>query len=117
MKWTKIKSIPDQLRPRSTTTAIVIAEDWQGSGGNYATASQPRRWRWRVGHQARGRRSKRELKMVDMRVGMLNVGTMTGKSKDIVDMMERRQLEVLCIQETKWKGSKARVQVVGWDEK
>ncbi|XP_042887884.1 craniofacial development protein 2-like [Penaeus japonicus] len=33
---------------------------------------------------------------------------MTGKSREIVDMMERRKLDVLCLQETKWKGSKAR---------
>ena len=39
--------------------------------------------------------------MVDMRVGILNVGIMTGKSREIIDIMERRQLDVLCIQETK----------------
>ena len=44
--------------------------------------------------------------MVDVRVGTLNVGTMTGKSREIVDMIERRQLDVLCIRETKWKGSR-----------
>ncbi|XP_042859866.1 craniofacial development protein 2-like [Penaeus japonicus] len=31
-----------------------------------------------------------------------------GKSREIVEMMERRKLDVLCLQETKWKGSKAR---------
>ncbi|XP_042883429.1 craniofacial development protein 2-like [Penaeus japonicus] len=30
------------------------------------------------------------------------------KSREIVDMMERRKLDVLCLQETKWKGGKAR---------
>ena len=33
---------------------------------------------------------------------------MTGRSKEIADLMERRKVKVLCIQETKWKGSKAR---------
>ncbi|XP_042891655.1 craniofacial development protein 2-like [Penaeus japonicus] len=33
---------------------------------------------------------------------------MKGKSKEIVDMMGRRQLDVLCLQEPKWKVSKAR---------
>ena len=51
---------------------------------------------------------------VDVRVGTLNVGIMTGKSREIVDMLERRQLDVLCIQETKWKGSKAREPGAGY---
>ena len=43
-----------------------------------------------------------------MRIGTLNVGSMTGKGREIVDMMERRQVDILCVQETKWKGSKAK---------
>ena len=45
---------------------------------------------------------------VELRVGTLNVGTMSGKGGEIVDMMERRKIDILCVQETKWKGSKAR---------
>ena len=44
----------------------------------------------------------------DLRIGTLNVGTMTRRGNEIWDMMERRKLLVLCVQETKWKGSKAR---------
>ncbi|KAI5611221.1 hypothetical protein C0J50_9252 [Silurus asotus] len=33
---------------------------------------------------------------------------MTGKGREIADMMERRKVDMLCVQETKWKGSKAR---------
>uniref|UniRef100_A0AAQ6IQZ2 Endonuclease/exonuclease/phosphatase domain-containing protein n=2 Tax=Anabas testudineus TaxID=64144 RepID=A0AAQ6IQZ2_ANATE len=33
---------------------------------------------------------------------------MTGKGRELADMMERRKVDVLCVQETKWKGSKAR---------
>lgn len=43
-----------------------------------------------------------------MRVGTLNVGTMTGKGRELADMMERRRVDILCVQETRWKGSKAR---------
>ena len=46
--------------------------------------------------------------MMDLRVGTLNVGSMTGKDSEIVDMMYRRKADILCVQETKWKGSKAR---------
>ena len=33
---------------------------------------------------------------------------MTGKGKELADVMERRNVDILCLQETKWKGSKAR---------
>lgn len=45
---------------------------------------------------------------MEVRVGTLNVGTMTGKGRELADMMERRNVDILCIQETTWKGSKAR---------
>ncbi|XP_069989445.1 craniofacial development protein 2-like [Penaeus vannamei] len=44
-----------------------------------------------------------------MRVRSLNVGMVTGKGRTLVDMMERRNLDVLCVQETKWQGYKARL--------
>jgi len=43
-----------------------------------------------------------------VKVGSLNVGTMSGKGREVVDLMERRKLEVLCLQETRWRGNKAR---------
>ncbi|KAK3530873.1 hypothetical protein QTP70_003620 [Hemibagrus guttatus] len=33
---------------------------------------------------------------------------MTGKGRDLADVMERRKVDILCVQETRWKGSKAR---------
>lgn len=42
-----------------------------------------------------------------MRLGPLNVGTLTNKGKELADMMERRQVAILCVQETTWKGSRA----------
>ncbi|VDO75255.1 unnamed protein product [Heligmosomoides polygyrus] len=32
---------------------------------------------------------------------------MTGRSKEVADLMKRRRIEVLCLQETRWKGAKA----------
>ena len=34
---------------------------------------------------------------------------MTGKGRELADLMERRKIDVLCVQETKWRGSKARM--------
>ncbi|MCJ8733950.1 hypothetical protein PDJAM_G00229570 [Pangasius djambal] len=33
---------------------------------------------------------------------------MTGKDRELADMMERRKVDILCVQETRWKGRKAR---------
>ncbi|KAK3530556.1 hypothetical protein QTP86_027923 [Hemibagrus guttatus] len=75
----------------------------QGAGGNWAA----------VGHRSRGGRrvhrqkEKRKGKSVGLRLGALNVGTMAGKGRELADMMERRKVDILCVQETRWKGSKA----------
>ena len=43
-----------------------------------------------------------------MRIGTWNVGTMTGRGREIVDTMIRRKMKFLCVQETKWKGNCSR---------
>ena len=42
-----------------------------------------------------------------MKIATLNVGTMTSKRHEIVRMMLEKKIEILCVQETKWAGSKA----------
>uniref|UniRef100_A0A8D8YAF2 Craniofacial development protein 2 n=3 Tax=Cacopsylla melanoneura TaxID=428564 RepID=A0A8D8YAF2_9HEMI len=44
---------------------------------------------------------------VSVRIGSLNVGSMTGRGRELVDVMQRRRLSVLCVQETRWSGNKA----------
>ncbi|KAK3571136.1 hypothetical protein QTP86_001915 [Hemibagrus guttatus] len=34
--------------------------------------------------------------------------TIIGKGRELADVMERRKVDILCVQETRWKGSKAR---------
>ena len=43
-----------------------------------------------------------------LRVGSWKVGTMTGKAMEIADVLRRRKVDIACVQEVKWKGSKAR---------
>ncbi|XP_067130191.1 uncharacterized protein [Centruroides vittatus] len=43
-----------------------------------------------------------------LRVGTLNVGSMTGRGMEVVDMMRRKRIDVLCMQETRWRGDKAK---------
>ena len=52
--------------------------------------------------QGRGRRLSKS------KLASLNVGSMTGRSGEIVQLMRKKSLQVLCVQETKWKGSHAR---------
>ncbi|KAK3553786.1 hypothetical protein QTP70_011156 [Hemibagrus guttatus] len=95
--------IPDRSRPGLPTIAIG-AVDLQGAGRNWATVGG----RSRGGRRVRRQREKRKGKSVGLRIGTLNVGTMTGKGRELADMMERRKVDILCVQETRWKGSKAR---------
>ena len=38
----------------------------------------------------------------------MNLDNLTGKRREIALIMERRKLNILCVQETKWKRSKAK---------
>ena len=49
--------------------------------------------------RARGRRMRK------VKIATLNVGSMTGRSGEIAQLMIKKTLQVLCVQETKWKGS------------
>jgi exonuclease III len=43
-----------------------------------------------------------------LRVGTWNVESLTGKRREIVDTIIRRRVNILCVQETKWKGQKVK---------
>ncbi|KAK3561088.1 hypothetical protein QTP86_028408 [Hemibagrus guttatus] len=103
MRIVSTNFIPDRSRPGLTTTDIG-AVDLQGAGGNWATVGR----RSRGGRRVHRQREKRKGKSVGLRIGTLNVGTMTGKGRELADMMEGRKVDILCVQETRWKGSKAR---------
>ncbi|KAK6734409.1 hypothetical protein RB195_017911 [Necator americanus] len=64
------------------------------------------------GLPARGRsRSKklvRHRQQHPVRLATLNVGTFTGKSRELADSLRKRRVDICCVQETRWKGSKSR---------
>ena len=41
-------------------------------------------------------------------IGSWNVGSLTDKLRELVDTTIRRRVNILCVQETKWKGQKAK---------
>ncbi|XP_063872833.1 craniofacial development protein 2-like [Scylla paramamosain] len=55
-----------------------------------------------------GDKTKNWKKKPRIRIGNWNIGSLTGKGREQVDVMQRRNIKVLCIQETKWKGNSAR---------
>ena len=44
-----------------------------------------------------------------IRVGSWNVGSMTWRSSEVVEVLERRRVDVCCAQETRWKGGSNRI--------
>ena len=95
------KSKPDRLRPGLPTTASGVAQ--QGTCGNYATAKHSENKSGKRG----GRRVKRQQEVWKgrrslVRVGTLNIGSMTEAGREQADMMERRNVDTLCLQKTKW---------------
>jgi len=60
-------------------------------------------------HLTRRVRGARKLAEVGrIRLGSWNVGSLTGKLREIVDTAIRRRVNILCVQETKWTGQKAK---------
>ncbi|XP_068233397.1 uncharacterized protein [Palaemon carinicauda] len=54
------------------------------------------------------RQAERKISEKRTRVATLNVGSMTEKGRELFDLMERRKIGVLRVQETWWKGNNAR---------
>ena len=99
------ESMPDQSRPGLPTNVSGVAR--QGTCENYATAGlRENKMRKRGGRRVKRQRELWKGRRTLIRVGTLNIGTMTGRGRKLADMMDRRNVDNLCLQETKWKGVK-----------
>ena len=54
------------------------------------------------------RRARKLVEPTRIRLGSWNVEPLTGKLRELVDTAVRRRVNILCIQETKWKGQKTK---------
>ena len=54
------------------------------------------------------RRVRNLVEPTRIRLGSWNVGSLTSKLRELVDTAVRRRVNILCVQETKWKGQKAK---------
>ena len=57
--------------------------------------------RKRGGKRVKKQREAWKGKCSLIRVGTLNIGTIYGRGRELADMMERRNVDILCPQETK----------------
>ena len=86
----------------------------QGSGRRFLSGALHRRpglVKSEQGSSHLTRRVRRARKLVEptrIRLGSWNVGSLTGRLRELVDPAIRRRVNILCIQETKWKGQKAK---------
>ena len=96
--------IPDRSRPGKTT---IVTSDWapRANGGHATWMKRRGGMQWRKKERNVERKKAKKIKL---RVATFNVGTMTGKGREVADLMERRGVDMLCVQETRWKGEKAR---------
>ncbi|KAK6764329.1 hypothetical protein RB195_024595 [Necator americanus] len=64
------------------------------------------------GLPARGRswpkKLVRHLQQHPVRLPTLNVGTLTGRSRELTDILRKRRVDICSVQEIRWKGSKSR---------
>ena len=102
------RSVPGYQRPHQVSHGRALVETMLLLG-NYATAglSENKRRR-RGGRQVIWQRELWRGRRTLIRVGTLNIGTMTGRGRQLEDMRKRKNVGILCLQETKLKGSKAR---------
>ena len=103
MPITKMISIPNRSGPRSKATGS-SAVNLKSTVGNWTTVGQRQR---RGGKSVQTKRDKRKVRSVSLKFGTLNLGTITGKSRELADMMERK-VDILCVLENRLTGRKAK---------
>lgn len=94
-------------RGRRLTRSATVFRAQQVYSGNYTVAWQ---CKGSGGKQLSKGRNLRQTSNEVIRVWTLNVSSVTEKGRELVDMMQRTNADIglLCVQETKCKGSKAR---------
>jgi hypothetical protein len=96
---------------QSSPTGVVIVRGPSASPTSVPPASDARCPRLSGAGSVQGLPISRRgglKKLVKLRLGTVNVGTMTGRSREVADTLRGRRIDIACVQETKWKGSKAK---------
>ena len=84
-------------------------EDGQGVPRSRDAQRSPTSTETRRGlpHQYGRMRLKKRVHTLSL-IATLNIGSMTGRGREVADLRERRKNNILCVQDTRWKSNKAR---------
>ena len=63
----------------------------------------------KAGRHGPARSSSHEIPHQPLRIASLNVGTLRGRSSEVVETLTRRQVDICCLQEMRWRGGSAHV--------
>ena len=55
------------------------------------------------------RSSSCKIPLSNLRIASWNVGTLRGRSNEIVDTLYRRNVDICCVQEVRWRGAGTRI--------
>ena len=93
-------SVRDRSWPELPTTTSGAAQ--QGTCENYATVKHSEnKSRKRAGRRVKRQREVGKGRRLLMKVGSLNIGTMTGRGRELVDIMEQKDVDIIYLQKTK----------------
>uniref|UniRef100_A0A914X850 Endonuclease/exonuclease/phosphatase domain-containing protein n=1 Tax=Plectus sambesii TaxID=2011161 RepID=A0A914X850_9BILA len=53
-------------------------------------------------------RTRLKKQVQTIRIASLNVGSMTGRGRELADVLKKRKVHIACVQEVRWKGEKSR---------
>ena len=98
---------------RSTVLAApsAMVKDKSGEGGHTAVGLDPINEGVQPDVLQRGRAGMayQRSKSQDVRTATWNVSSMVSRSGEVVDALQRRNIDFCCAQETRWKGESARM--------
>ena len=85
--------VSDRSRLGLTNTASSIVVQ-QGDAGKYATVGRRRK---RGGKYVGDKQKRRMGRKMEVKVGTLNVGTVTGKWRELAEMIVKRKVDISCV--------------------
>lgn len=84
-----------------------IVDDARASPSGDARRPRPIDVGSEQGLPAQGRSRMKKL-VPNIRCATINIGTLVGRSRELADILWKHRVDIACVQETKWKGSKAK---------
>lgn len=93
---------------RSASQGPAVAS-WQGPLHLHEDLGVVKNMQESSSHTNNRENNKNTRKYKMCRIGSWNIGTLTGKTIELVETMKRRRVNIMCLQETKWVGVKAKI--------